>query len=116
MAHTWEPLSQMPVTKFKGQDFKTLRDRCLSRGHLFEDETFPAEISSIGPLLLQGKHLSSLRWERPKVSEPPGTHPAPGPSEPARHGPSHGPSGPLSSNPALTLSTSLDDLCLGILT
>ncbi|KAK1333178.1 hypothetical protein QTO34_006715 [Cnephaeus nilssonii] len=66
MAHTQEPLSQAPVIKFKGQDFKTLRDRCLSRGLLFEDETFPADISSIGPLLLQGKHLSSLRWERPK--------------------------------------------------
>ncbi|ELK27345.1 Calpain-13 [Myotis davidii] len=66
MAHTLEPLSQMPVIKFKGQDFKTLRDRCLRRGLLFEDETFPAEISSIGPLLLQGKHLSRLQWERPK--------------------------------------------------
>nr|KAF6307658.1 calpain 13 [Myotis myotis] len=66
MAHALEPLSQMPVIKFKGQDFKTLRDRCLHRGLLFEDETFPAEISSIGPLLLQGKHLSSLQWERPK--------------------------------------------------
>lgn len=74
MAHTQEPLSQAPVIKFKGQDFKTLRDRCLSRGLLFEDETFPADISSIGPLLLQGKHLSSLRWERPKVSEPPQAH------------------------------------------
>lgn len=66
MAHTREHLSQTPVIKFKGQDFKTLRDHCLSRGLLFEDETFPADISSIGPLLLQGKHLSSLRWERPK--------------------------------------------------
>ncbi|XP_023614396.1 calpain-13 [Myotis lucifugus] len=66
MAHTLEPLSQMPVIKFKGQDFKTLRDRCLSRGLLFEDETFPAESSSIGPLLLQGKRLSRLQWERPK--------------------------------------------------
>ncbi|XP_070285045.1 calpain-13 [Myotis yumanensis] len=66
MAHTLEPLSQMPVIKFKGQDFKTLRDHCLSRGLLFEDETFPAEISSIGPLLLQGKRLSRLQWERPK--------------------------------------------------
>lgn len=71
MAHTLEPLSQMPVIKFKGQDFKTLQDRCLRRGLLFEDETFPAEISSIGPLLLQGKHLSRLQWERPKVSAPP---------------------------------------------
>lgn len=71
MAHTLEPLSQMPVIKFKGQDFKTLQDHCLRRGLLFEDETFPAEISSIGPSLLQGKNLSRLQWVRPKVSEPP---------------------------------------------
>lgn len=71
MAHTLEPLSQMPVIKFKGQDFKTLQDHCLRRGLLFEDETFPAEISSIGPLLLQGENLSRLQWKRPKVSEPP---------------------------------------------
>lgn len=70
MAYNQEPLAKTPVIKFNGQDFTSLRDRCLSRGLPFEDETFPAEPSSIGLQLLQGKDLSSLRWVRPKVSEP----------------------------------------------
>uniref|UniRef100_A0A8C7EWK7 Calpain 13 n=1 Tax=Neovison vison TaxID=452646 RepID=A0A8C7EWK7_NEOVI len=66
MAHNQEPLAKTPVIKFNGQDFTFLRDRCLSRGLPFEDETFPAEPSSIGLHLLQGKDISSLRWVRPK--------------------------------------------------
>ncbi|XP_037002663.2 calpain-13 [Artibeus jamaicensis] len=66
MAHNQEPLSKTPNIKFKGQDFNYLRDRCLSRGLLFEDETFPAEISSIGLELLKGKDVSRLQWKRPK--------------------------------------------------
>ncbi|XP_059044681.1 calpain-13 [Mustela lutreola] len=66
MAYNQEPLAKTPVIKFNGQDFTSLRDRCLSRGLPFEDETFPAEPSSIGLQLLQGKDLSSLRWVRPK--------------------------------------------------
>ncbi|XP_045835744.1 calpain-13 [Meles meles] len=66
MAHNQEPLAKTPVIRFNGQDFTSLRDRCLSRGLPFEDETFPAENSSIGLRLLQGKDLSSLRWMRPK--------------------------------------------------
>ncbi|XP_034515575.1 calpain-13 [Ailuropoda melanoleuca] len=66
MAHNQEPLAKTAVIKFNGQDFNSLRDRCLSRGLPFEDETFPAETSSIGLKLLQGKDLSSLRWMRPK--------------------------------------------------
>uniref|UniRef100_A0A452QL33 Calpain catalytic domain-containing protein n=1 Tax=Ursus americanus TaxID=9643 RepID=A0A452QL33_URSAM len=70
MAHNQEPLAKTTVIKFNGQDFNSLRDRCLSRGLPFEDETFPAETPSIGLKLLQGRDLSSLRWMRPKVSEP----------------------------------------------
>ncbi|XP_040352811.1 calpain-13 [Herpailurus yagouaroundi] len=66
MAHNQETLAKTPVIKFKGQDFNFLRDHCLSRGLLFEDETFPAETSSIGLQLLQGKNLSRLMWRRPK--------------------------------------------------
>lgn len=71
MAYNQEPPAKTPVIKFNGQDFHSLRDRCLSRGLLFEDETFPAEISSIGMQLLQGKNLSGLKWYRPQVSELP---------------------------------------------
>ncbi|XP_072621209.1 calpain-13 [Vulpes vulpes] len=66
MAYNQEPLAETPVIKFNGQDYNSLLDRCLSTGLPFEDETFPAEISSIGLQLVQGKNLSSLRWMRPK--------------------------------------------------
>lgn len=71
MAYNQELLAKTSVIKFKGQDFNSLRDQCLSRGLLFEDETFPAEISSIGMKVLQRTPLSSLTWKRPKVSELP---------------------------------------------
>ncbi|ELV10715.1 Calpain-13 [Tupaia chinensis] len=71
MAHNQESLAQTSVTKFKDQDFNSLRDRCLSRGRLFKDETFPAMDSSIGQKLLQGKNLTSLEWKRPQVMVPP---------------------------------------------
>lgn len=54
--------------KFKDQDFNLLRDLCLSQGMLFEDDTFPAHLSSIGPRLLQGVNLHQLTWKRPSVS------------------------------------------------
>lgn len=67
MAHNPEPPIETSVVKFKNQDFRTLRDRCLNRGQLFIDDTFPAEASSIGQKLLKGKHLSKLEWKRPQV-------------------------------------------------
>ncbi|KAL6069295.1 hypothetical protein STEG23_005521, partial [Scotinomys teguina] len=66
MARNPEPLTETSVLKFKSQDFKSLRDQCLSRGQLFTDDTFPAEASSIGQKLLKGKHLSKLEWKRPQ--------------------------------------------------
>ncbi|XP_008849180.1 calpain-13 [Nannospalax galili] len=66
MAYNPEPLAETPAVKFKGQDFRSLRDHCLSLGQLFVDETFPAEASSIGQKLLQGKKLSKLEWKRPQ--------------------------------------------------
>ncbi|XP_057599014.1 calpain-13 [Hippopotamus amphibius kiboko] len=66
MAHNQEHLAKTPVIKFKQQDFYSLRDYCLDRGLLFEDDTFPAETYSIGLQLLEGKNLSNLSWMRPK--------------------------------------------------
>uniref|UniRef100_A0A8C0J214 Calpain 13 n=1 Tax=Chelonoidis abingdonii TaxID=106734 RepID=A0A8C0J214_CHEAB len=54
--------------KFNNQDFTHLRDYCLSRGLLFEDDTFPAHVSSIGPNLLSEDKLSRLQWKRPTVT------------------------------------------------
>nr|XP_058934648.1 calpain-13 [Kogia breviceps] len=66
MAHNLELLAKTPIIKFKQQDFYSLRDYCLNRGLLSEDETFPAETYSVGLQLLKGRNLSSLSWMRPK--------------------------------------------------
>ncbi|NXX63583.1 CAN13 protein, partial [Scopus umbretta] len=47
------------------QDFNSLRASCLSQGLLFEDATFPADISSIGPSLLPEDKLWQIQWKRP---------------------------------------------------
>nr|XP_004451131.1 calpain-13 isoform X1 [Dasypus novemcinctus]XP_012377868.1 calpain-13 isoform X1 [Dasypus novemcinctus] len=65
MAHYQESPAETPVIKFKDQDFYSLRDQCLSKGQLFEDETFPAVPSSIGPKLLKERDLFCLQWKRP---------------------------------------------------
>ncbi|XP_066451219.1 calpain-13-like [Eleutherodactylus coqui] len=51
--------------KFKGQDFNSLRDRCISRKQLFEDDVFPANLYSIGQDLLSQDKLLSIKWKRP---------------------------------------------------
>ncbi|NXJ04971.1 CAN13 protein, partial [Odontophorus gujanensis] len=47
------------------QDFEHLRSLCLSQGLLFEDDTFPADVSSIGPKLLPKDKLRQIVWKRP---------------------------------------------------
>uniref|UniRef100_A0A803XM05 Calpain 13 n=2 Tax=Meleagris gallopavo TaxID=9103 RepID=A0A803XM05_MELGA len=54
------------LRKFNNQDFEHLRSLCLSQGLLFEDDTFPADISSIGPNLLPKDELQQIVWKRPK--------------------------------------------------
>lgn len=56
------------LKKFNSQDFKDLRALCLSQGLLFEDDTFPAHVSSIGPSLLPEEKLWQIQWKRPTVS------------------------------------------------
>ncbi|KAM9241018.1 calpain-13-like [Leptosomus discolor] len=53
------------LKKFNNQDFNRLRALCLSQGLLFEDATFPAHISSIGPNLLPEDKLRRIQWKRP---------------------------------------------------
>ncbi|OXB82815.1 UNVERIFIED_CONTAM: hypothetical protein H355_010385 [Colinus virginianus] len=53
------------LRKFNDQDFEHLRSLCLSQGLLFEDDTFPADISSIGPNLLPKDKLQQIVWKRP---------------------------------------------------
>ncbi|NXX74231.1 CAN13 protein, partial [Urocolius indicus] len=47
------------------QDFDHLRALCLRQGLLYEDGTFPADISSIGLDLLPGDQLQQIKWKRP---------------------------------------------------
>uniref|UniRef100_A0A8B9MEJ1 Calpain catalytic domain-containing protein n=1 Tax=Accipiter nisus TaxID=211598 RepID=A0A8B9MEJ1_9AVES len=50
---------------FNNQDFNQLRALCLSQGLLFEDATFPAHVSSIGPNLFPADKLWQIQWKRP---------------------------------------------------
>ncbi|XP_040207248.1 calpain-13-like [Rana temporaria] len=51
--------------KFKAQDFNSLRETCLNRRQLFEDDVFPASLYSIGQDLLSQDKLLSIKWKRP---------------------------------------------------
>ncbi|XP_074720969.1 calpain-13-like [Strix uralensis] len=57
--------SLQKLKKFNNQDFNHLRTSCLSQGVLFEDATFPAHVSSIGPNLLPEDKLRRIQWKRP---------------------------------------------------
>uniref|UniRef100_A0A3B3DZH5 Calpain catalytic domain-containing protein n=1 Tax=Oryzias melastigma TaxID=30732 RepID=A0A3B3DZH5_ORYME len=55
------------AVKFCQQDFETLRQQCLSKGRLFEDDCFPAHSRSLGYKDL-GPYSSKTRgivWKRP---------------------------------------------------
>ncbi|XP_074091132.1 calpain-13 [Macrotis lagotis] len=54
------------TVSFKNQDFTSLRNHCLRSGRLFEDDTFPANDSTIGQRLLSERNIPSLEWRRPK--------------------------------------------------
>uniref|UniRef100_A0A3B3HTV9 Calpain-3 n=1 Tax=Oryzias latipes TaxID=8090 RepID=A0A3B3HTV9_ORYLA len=59
------------VTKplhFNGQDFSTLRQECLQRKGLFEDDSFPATVESLGfkELGHKSNKVKNIVWKRPK--------------------------------------------------
>ncbi|CAH2255980.1 calpain-13 isoform X1 [Pelobates cultripes] len=54
--------------RFRGQDFNSIRESCLSRRQLFEDDTFPASLTSIGQQLLPKDKLLSIKWKRPNTA------------------------------------------------
>lgn len=55
--------------KFLGQDFESLHDSCLQSGRLYEDETFPAQPSSLGfkELAPSSTKTKGVCWKRPTV-------------------------------------------------
>lgn len=60
------------AVKFSQQDYETLRQECLKRGRLFEDDCFPADPKSLGFNEL-GPYSSKTRgvvWKRPTVRSP----------------------------------------------
>ncbi|XP_022063832.1 calpain-1 catalytic subunit-like [Acanthochromis polyacanthus] len=57
--------------KFKGQDFKQLKETLLREGKKFEDETFPANIDSLGQFEeLTAEQLKEVKWCRPHELNP----------------------------------------------
>ncbi|KAG7234580.1 hypothetical protein INR49_002209 [Caranx melampygus] len=55
--------------RFNGQDFNTLRQECVQRKSLFEDESFPATVESLGfkELGHKSNKVKNIVWKRPKV-------------------------------------------------
>lgn len=55
---------------FLNQDYEVLKRRCLETGQLFQDETFPAQVSSLGfnELGPKSHKVRGVSWKRPKVS------------------------------------------------
>lgn len=57
--------------RFSDQDFKTLKQNCLQKKVLFEDDTFPATVESLGYKELGHKasKVKNIVWKRPKVGQ-----------------------------------------------
>lgn len=55
--------------RFSDQDFNILKQECLQKKTLFEDETFPATVESLGYKELGHKSnkVKNIVWKRPKV-------------------------------------------------
>lgn len=55
--------------RFSGQDFNLLKQECLQKKTLFEDDTFPASVESLGYKELGHKSnkVKNIVWKRPKV-------------------------------------------------
>ncbi|KAM4770841.1 calpain-13-like [Rhinophrynus dorsalis] len=51
--------------RFKNQDFDTLRELHLKKGLLFNDDSFPADQSSLGPKLADKFSMQKVEWKRP---------------------------------------------------
>ncbi|KAJ7988804.1 hypothetical protein DPEC_G00313000 [Dallia pectoralis] len=53
---------------FSGQDYATLKQECLTKKCLFEDDTFPATVESLGYKELGHKSnkVKNIVWKRPK--------------------------------------------------
>lgn len=57
--------------RFNGQDYNVLRQECIQKKTLFEDDTFPATVESLGfkELGHKSNKVKNIVWKRPKVKE-----------------------------------------------
>ena len=57
--------NKMAITKFKNQNYATLKKRCQSEGRLFVDPEFPPEVKS----MYHSRTMppDQVEWKRPKV-------------------------------------------------
>lgn len=57
------------AVKYLGQDYEALRRDCLESGRLFQDDTFEAEVSSLGfnELGPSSYKVRGVTWKRPTV-------------------------------------------------
>lgn len=55
--------------RFNSQDYGVLRQECVHRKSLFEDDSFPATVESLGYKELGHKSnkVKNIVWKRPKV-------------------------------------------------
>ncbi|XP_028277933.1 calpain-1 catalytic subunit-like [Parambassis ranga] len=57
------------MVKFKGQDYRQLKEAPLREGRKFVDEKFPANLSSLGKLEnMTAEQMRGFKWLRPPVS------------------------------------------------
>lgn len=57
------------AVKYLNQDYESLRDSCLERGQLFEDDSFEPLIASLGYKELgpSSYKVRGITWKRPTV-------------------------------------------------
>ncbi len=55
--------------RFSGQDYNTLKQESIQKKALFEDESFPATVDSLGfkELGHKSNKVKNIVWKRPKV-------------------------------------------------
>uniref|UniRef100_F6VYQ3 Calpain catalytic domain-containing protein n=1 Tax=Monodelphis domestica TaxID=13616 RepID=F6VYQ3_MONDO len=63
--HHYAPFRKESFGRSYHQDYQTLLEMCLRNNCLFEDDTFPADMSSIGRGPLLQKLPPNLQWKRP---------------------------------------------------
>uniref|UniRef100_A0A3P9BGF6 Calpain catalytic domain-containing protein n=1 Tax=Maylandia zebra TaxID=106582 RepID=A0A3P9BGF6_9CICH len=54
--------------KFFNQDFKNLKQYCLTKGVRYLDDMFPPDAKSVGQGILMPSDLAHVKWLRPQIA------------------------------------------------